>query len=130
MCHVILSIPVIGLALFLFLPWPVASAIYVPLLLGSLFVFFAVIKTLRSPITTGPYGLVGSTADVVSKLEGTGPANYLIFCQGETWSAICTESLNPGEKVKIISLRGIRPVIARMSSGQSMTAVHPGIAHG
>lgn len=117
MCHVVLSIPVIGLTLFLFLPWPVALAIYIPLLVASLFVFFAVIKTMRSPITTGPWGLVGSTAEVVSKLEGIGPANYLVFCQGETWSAICTEALNPGEKVRIMSLKGIKPVVVRMAPG-------------
>ena len=124
MCHVVLSIPVIGLALFLFLPWPVALAIYVPLTLASLFVFLAVIKTMRSPINTGPYGLVGSTAEVVSKLESIGPANYVVFCQGETWSAICAEALNPGDKVRIMSLKGIKPVVVRLPSGQRFTPGH------
>ena len=65
------------------------------------------------PIKDGFQSLVGTTAEVVSKLVSDGSAKYLVRSQGELWSAHTRDTLKIGEQVNIVAVKGIGVVVER-----------------
>lgn len=113
-CHLFLAMPGIALVVFWFLPLSQALPIYVPVAVVSLFVYHQIIKAMRKPVVTGMESAVGGTAEIVSRLDSKGPAQYLVRYQGELWTAISQDELASGEQVRIVALRGIKPVVQRI----------------
>lgn len=68
---------------------------------------------MRKPIQDGFWSLIGTTAEVVSKLEKGNFAQYLVRTQGELWSAYSKDLLRVGEQVNIVAVKGIGVVIER-----------------
>ena len=66
---------------------------------------------MRKPIQDGFQSLIGTEAEVVSKLETGHSAKYLVHSQGELWSAYSADTLQPGETVNIVALKGIGVVV-------------------
>ncbi len=123
MCHLILLMPVLGLPLFWLLPLGFALPINIALWLISAFLYWLIRKAMRRPIQDGFQSLIGTEAEVVSKRETSHSAKYLVRAkgEGELWSAYSSDTLEIGEQVNIVAVRGIGVVVERAEPGS-----HPG----
>ena len=107
MCHLILLMPVVGLPLFWLLPLGYALPINIALWLLSVFLFRLIRKAMMKPLQDGFRSLIGTEAEVVSKLVPTHSARYLVRAPGELWSVSPADVLVFGEQVKQVAVRGM-----------------------
>lgn len=113
MCHLILFMLVLGLPIFWFLPLSSALPLYTLILLISGFLFWLIARSMGKRPGTGVESLIGTEAEVVSRLNPGGHAKYLVRARGELWSARGSDVLQPGDTVNIAALDGIRLVVER-----------------
>lgn len=99
-CHLLLISPVIGLGLFLILPWPAALPLYLVIVVLSLFLYVKVMQSMYQPVTTGQEGLLGRVAEI-------GPDGSLKVA-GERWLTVRPGDWQPGQRVRIIGFSGLR----------------------
>ena len=116
MCHLILLMPVLGLPLFWLLPLGYAVPINVVLWLASALLYWLIRKAMRKPLQDGFQSLIGTEAEVVSTSAPDHSTRYLIRSQGELWSAYSTDTLQPGEPVNIVAVKGIGVVVKRVEN--------------
>jgi membrane-bound serine protease (ClpP class) len=103
-CHVLLfGLPVLGVPLFWIFPLPVALAIYVPLSGFSVWLGMVVMRTLRSPVSTGAEALPGCTGRVLT-VNGD---DAIVQVEGELWRAKSAEPLTPAAPVDVLGLEGL-----------------------
>jgi len=105
--------PVIGLPIFWLVPTNLAVPSYLVIVLISAFLYWLIVGAMRKPIQDGFQSLIGTEAEVVSKLAPDAPARYLVRAQGEgeLWSAYSTDALDIGERVNIVAVKGIGVVV-------------------
>lgn len=99
-CHLLLLSPVIGLVLFLILPWTIALPLYLLIVALSLWLYVKIMESMRQPVKTGSEGLLGQVAEVR-------PSGSLIV-KGERWSIAQPDGLTPGQQVRIVGFDGLR----------------------
>jgi membrane-bound serine protease (ClpP class) len=107
MCHVLLFLPLIALALFFFLAPDQAAFVSVPLLLIFFWLAWVMWKDLKRPVSTGIEGLVGSRAQVVSKTK----YGAKVSLKGELWDAVSRDDLNVGEAVRVTRFERMKLVV-------------------
>ena len=73
MCHRILLMQVLALPIFWLMPLNLAAPSYAVIALFSGLVFWLIAKSMMKPIATGAESLIGTKAEVVSRL---GPNNH------------------------------------------------------
>jgi membrane protein implicated in regulation of membrane protease activity len=81
--HLLLVLPLVGLVLFIFLQWEVALPLYLIIVVGSLAIYWKVIRAQRRRPTTGKRAMVGGEA-VVVRVDGN---DVEVDYQGEIWRA-------------------------------------------
>jgi len=118
MCHLILLMPLFGLPLFWLLPLGYALPINVVIWLTSAFLYWLITRAMRRPLQDGFQSLIGTEAEVVSRLVPDHSAQYLVRSQGELWSAYSTDTLQPGEQVSIVAVKGIGVVVEQVNNSQ------------
>jgi len=118
MCHLILLMPLFGLPLFWLLPLGYALPINVVIWLTSAFLYWLITRAMKRPLQDGFQSLIGTEAEVVSRLASDHSAQYLVRAQGELWSAYSTDTLQPGEQVSIMAVKGIGVVVERVDNRQ------------
>ncbi len=118
MCHLLLALPAIGLVAFIFLPFPQALALYLPLAIISLGLFYVIYRGMNKPLNVGLEGIVGGTGEVVSRLERGQRDEYLVSYKGELWTAKSSTELADGERVRVVSLTGIKLAVERAEGQQ------------
>lgn len=111
--HLLVLLPVIALALFFVLPWPVALPTYGAVAVASAVIFAAGLRALRQPAKTGAEGMIGGAARVVEPLRPHGVVRY----GGELWQAVADEPLEPGTWVHIIGVSGLTVTVRRGRGG-------------
>lgn len=111
MCHLILLMPLLGIPIFWLAPLSIATPSYLIIVLISVLFYWLIVKSMRQPIQDGFHSLIGTEAEVVSRLASGHSAQYLIRSQGELWSAYAKDTLQPGETVNIVAVRGIGVVV-------------------
>ncbi|MDP2930961.1 MAG: NfeD family protein [Chloroflexota bacterium] len=116
MCHLIFLLPLAGIPLFWVLPLGYALPINVLLWIVCGLLGYKVIKAMMRPPKDGFKSLVGTEAIVVSA-ESHSYSQYLVKAEHELWTASSTETLRPGEKVKVTALDGIKLVVKRAETG-------------
>ena len=123
MCHLILLMPLFGIPLFWLLPLGYALPINAGIWLTSAFLYRTITRAMRKPLQDGFQSLIGTEAEVVSKQASDNSAKYLVRAQGEgeLWSAYSTDTLDIGEQVNVVAVRGIGIVVERVENGS-----HPG----
>ncbi len=74
---------------------------------------------MKKPPADGFRSLVGTQAEVISKSETIRSAKYLVRAkgEGELWSAHSRDTLQPGEWVNIVAVKGIGVVVERAEPG-------------
>ena len=98
MCHLILFMPVIALPIFWLMPLNFSVPIYVVIALLSGLSYWLITRSMRKPVTTGAESLIGTKAEVVSRLSPDNPAKYLVRAEGELGTDHCCKSLRAGEQ--------------------------------
>ncbi len=118
-CHAVFLLPFVGLPAFWLLPLGYALSINFVIWLASPFLYRVIRGAMRKPVQDGFQSLIGTEAEVVSKPAPDGSTQYLVRSQGELWSAYSTGSLEIGEQVNIVALKGIGVVVKRAENGLS-----------
>ncbi len=120
-CHAVLLLPFAGLPLFWLLPLGYALPINIATWLATPFLYRLIRRAMIRPVKDGFQSLVGTTAEVVSKLETGRSAKYLVRAQGEgeLWSAYSTDVLEVGEWVNIVAVKGIGVVVEQVENESS-----------
>ena len=112
MCHLVLLMPVIALPVFWLMPLNLAAPLYAVIALVSGLLYWLITRSMMKPIATGAESLVGVSAEVVSRLSPNNYSKYLVRAGRELWTAHSDNSLQPGDKVNVTSVDGIRLVVA------------------
>ena len=112
MCHLVLLMPVIGLGVFWLWPFSVAMPVYLIILLISGFVYFAMLKAMHRPVTTGKEGLIGKSVDIVDMAGSKGHVRV----HGEIWEAVFEDSFQKTDKGAVKSVQDMTLVIEKESS--------------
>ena len=99
-CHLLLMSPVIGLGLFLFLPWTIALPSYLVVVAFSIWLYVKIMESMRRPVTTGAEGLLGQLAEVAP--DGS------LKVRGERWLIAGLDDLAPGQRVRVVGFKGLR----------------------
>ena len=103
-CHLLLLVPVIMAALFVFFPWTTALAIAAPLGVATALIAYAGWRALRQPVMTGAEGLRGSRGEAVSDLTPEG----LVRLGDELWLAEARPPVGKGQPVEVLEVVGAR----------------------
>ncbi len=115
MCHLVLLMPVFGLAVFFFLPLPYAVAIYLFILLATVLLYRAVFKAMCRRVVTGAEALLGARASV----RRVDPGRMVVCLRGELWTArpvgFAGGAPHPGEQVVVTEIRGNRLTVGPVS---------------
>jgi len=109
--------PLFGIPLFWLLPLGYALPTNIAIWLTSAFLYRLITRAMRKPLQDGFQSLIGTEAEVVSRSAPDHSAQYLIRSQGELWSAYSTDTLQPGEPVNIVAVKGIGVVVERTDNG-------------
>lgn len=109
--------PLLGLPLFWLMPLGYALPTNVAIWLTSGFLYWLITRAMKRPLQDGFQSLIGTEAKVVSRLASDHSAQYLVRAQGELWSAYSTDTLQPGEQVNIVAVRGIGVVVEPVDRG-------------
>ena len=109
MCHIVFLLPLVAVAVFLFLPPAQAALLSVPLFLIFLWLSWVMWKDFRRPVTTGIEGMVGDRAQVV----GTTRRGAKVLLRGELWDAVSGDELSVGETVRVTGFESMKLVIRK-----------------
>jgi membrane protein implicated in regulation of membrane protease activity len=103
MHHLLYSLyllPLLALALFIFLPFSQALTLYFPILVLYSIFYWVAWKDRHRPVTLGVEGMIGGVARVMENRAG----QVKVFYRGEIWGAVCTEPVAKDEKVEITGM--------------------------
>jgi len=103
MCHIILIMPILGIAIFWILPMSIALPIYLIILTLSILIYNSLLHAMHTPVTTGIQGLIGHKATVLDSINPEGHVKI----HGEIWNAVSSNVLRRGEKVDIVGVEGL-----------------------
>lgn len=103
MCHIVLLMPIFGLAVFWLWPLSIALPIYLVIFTLSFILYLALLKAMHQPVKTGRQGLIGEVGKIIDVKNHVGH----IFVHGEIWKAEILHNLKKGDKAKVIGLNGL-----------------------
>lgn len=103
MCHLVLALPILGLALFYFLPLSQAAPLYAVDLFLSLGVYFLMIQSMHRPVVSGREGMIGESAEALEDFDSRGRVSY----GAEIWNALTSGPIRKGQRVRITAVRGL-----------------------
>lgn len=109
MCHIVVLLPLLAVAVFLLLPLGQAAFISVPVFLVFFWLAWVMWKDFRRPVSTGIEGLLGNRAQVVSKTS----YGARVSLKGELWDAVSGDELSVGETVRVTRFERMRLVVHR-----------------
>ncbi len=102
MCHLVLFLPIFALPVFWFLPWPVATAIYVAVVALSAWLYYVVIKVMHRPSVIGAHTLLGAGGTVM-RCDGSGG---LARIGRELWRVESRRALRVNQHIQVTGRRG------------------------
>lgn len=117
-CHLLLSLPAVGLVFFVFLPFEYALPAYIAVNLPALGIYYLVARALRQPVQVGVEALLGAEGEVTALHPGSSLANCLVRCQGELWSAHAAGPVGIGTRVRVLGFDGTRPIVTASAEGE------------
>ena len=116
MWHVVILLPILGIAVFWLMPVGFAIPGYLVILLLCGLVYWATIRAMRKRPVTGRESLVGDTARVVSELGPEDRVQYEVEAQGALWSANSPDVLKRGKTVHIMAVDGLTLTVRRIEA--------------
>lgn len=117
MCHLALLLPVVGLAVFLVLPLPVALVVYLVIAGVSALLYKAVFDAMRRRAVTGREAMLGAHASVKRVKSG----RVVVCLGGELWTAQAAGFADGvpqlGEHVVVTKIRSNTLVVGPLPEG-------------
>jgi len=110
MCHIVLILPVLGLVVFVMLPFDIALPVYAVILSFSIYIYIIVMKAMKKPVETGKEEMIH---EIVYVLDSVKPYGHVQF-QNEIWNASSDEVLRKGDKAEIIGMNGLTLIVKRI----------------
>ncbi len=104
MCHLVLLMPVFGLALFWVLPLGLALPLYLAILVISGVVYYALMRAMREPVRNGRVALLSQPVRVVEKSGN----HWIVQTHGELWQAVSDEYLATGQEAVVDRVDGMQ----------------------
>jgi len=114
MCHLLLLMPFVSLAVFWFLPFEEAMAIYLAILAVCAFLYWLIWKAIRRPVATGVEGMIGGVGQVIQ----IGRKTAKIFYKGELWDAESADPITVGDSVEIARVERMTLIVRKIVKGQ------------
>ncbi|MEL4410716.1 nodulation protein NfeD [Shewanella algae] len=93
--------------------WPVIALVSVVSLLFFLLLISFVFKTRKLSGVAGAEGMVGEYARVIEGFPGRGRVHFM----GEDWQGDSEQALSPGQRVRVLGLKGLVLKLAEVKSG-------------
>lgn len=118
MCHLVLFMPLFALPVFWFLPWPLATAIYVCVLALSAWLYYVIIKLMHRPSRIGLHTLFDADGTVV-QTEGL---RGLARIGRELWKVESRTPLIKDQQVKVTGRDGFVLQVADATLGNEMNS--------
>jgi len=115
MCHLLLLMPFVSLAVFWFLPFEEAMAIYLGILAVCAFLYWLIWKAFRSPVATGIEGMIGGVGEVIQ----IGRKSAKIFYKGELWDGESADPVSVGDSVEIARVERMTLIVRKRVKGQA-----------
>lgn len=131
MCHVILLLPLLGLAVFWVWPLSIALPVYAVVAALSAWSYWYVLKAVQRPVMTGMEEMGGALGRVLE----VGDHDARVRVHSEVWSAESDDALRPGDWVEVTKVSGLRLTVRRLerqlleADGQPLQADHRGGDH-
>ncbi len=119
MCHILLSMPVLALAVFWFWPLAVALPVYLVVLILSIWLYVLTLRAMHAPVQLGREGMLHESGQVI----GVDEEGLRVRIHNEIWNAEADEALRVGERVRVVGLNGLTLAVRRLDPA---TATHPG----
>lgn len=116
MWHIIILLPIVGIAVFWLLPLSLAIPIYILILALSGLMYWTLYLAMRKHPKGGKEELIGANARVVSVHGAEEKDQYTVEAQGGLWGANSPDRLEKGEVVRIVSLDGLTVTVRRTGS--------------
>jgi membrane-bound ClpP family serine protease len=108
MCHIILALPVLGLALFYFFPFWTALPLYGVVLALSSLIYFKIMSAMMTKVRTGFEKIIGWEAVMIEDISPKGKIEFY----DEIWNATAAgRDIPRGRKVRISGARGLTLVV-------------------
>ena len=82
------------------------------------FIVTMALRAQRQKTTTGAEGLIGQIGTVMTPLKPEGS----ILVGGELWSAQCEEGAEPGDKVRVLSVKGLMLFVSKDTEAAAVEA--------
>lgn len=115
MCHLLLLMPFVSLAVFWFLPFEEAMAIYLVTLVVCAFFYWSIWKAFSRPVATGIEGMIGGVGQVIQ----IGKKTAKIFYKGEIWDAVSADPVSVGDSVEIARVERMTLIVRKIVTGQA-----------
>ena len=106
--------PFVSLAVFWFLPFEEAMAIYLAILAVCAFLYWLIWKAIRRPVATGVEGMIGGVGQVIQ----IGRKTAKIFYKGELWDAESADPITVGDSVEIARVERMTLIVRKIVKGQ------------
>jgi membrane-bound ClpP family serine protease len=115
MCHIFLSFPILALPLFYFLPFEEALPLYLAILLFTGFLYFKIIRAMRSKVRTGKEAMIDEEAVVLEDIDPEGK----VMVWSEIWKATANgERIHKGQKVRVFGFDGLTAIVGDSVEGR------------
>jgi len=121
MCHLILAMPLLGLAVFWVWPLSVAGPAYAGILALSAWLYFLIIKAMHRPVVSGRESLLHSRGTVL----GRDGKFFRVRANSEIWSAVSVDHLSPGDSVEVNGIDGLVLQVRRVVDGNMERPLGP-----
>jgi len=102
-CHLVLLLPVAGIAVFWLWPLSIAVPVYGLILLVSGVVYYAMLVAMRHPVVTGREGLLHEIGEIVEASD----SGLSVRVHGELWHATSPDGLKPRDLVEVMDIQGL-----------------------
>lgn len=103
MCHLILTLPVLGVAVFWLWPASIAAPVYAVIVVISLLFYYLIMRAMRRPVMTGREEILRKSGTVIEARE----RRIRVRVRNELWNAELSDKLRPGDTVKIMGMQGL-----------------------
>lgn len=103
MCHLVLLLPVFGLALFWIFPFPIAAVLYAFILGISIWMYRLIMSAMARPVATGAEALIGQIGKVIGK---SGSFTQLTV-NGEVWRGTSPVRFKKGQSVRVTGIENM-----------------------
>lgn len=116
MCHLILLLPVLALALFWLAPLSIAVPAYAAVLILSGGIYFLAVRAMHRPVQIGVEAILHSRGQV----QGREGKLFRVHVGSELWNAESKDTLRPGDRVEVLAIDGLRLRVRRISTSSSL----------